>query len=105
MVEPVGVENIMVAAMAGAMVVMFGAGYAFAFAVAKLNKKRSIMFVAYGIYVLLTLSVFLLAYALNLNGNWWAVTITMLVGYLLAPQAIWKLSVGTHEGSDSESNN
>ena len=94
----------MVAAMAGAMVVMFGAAYAFAFAVAKLNRKRTLMGIAYGIYAGLTVSVFVLAYALNLNGSWWAVTITMLVGYLLAPQAIWKLSVGTHEGSDTEIN-
>jgi len=104
MVEPVGVQDIMIAAMAGAMVVMFGAGYAFAFAVAKLNRKRHLMLVAYGVYVLLVFSVLVLAYALNLNGSWWAVTITMLVGYLLAPQAIWKLSVGTHEGSDTELN-
>jgi Kef-type K+ transport system membrane component KefB len=104
MVEPVGIQDIMVAAMAGAMVVMFGAAYAFAFAMAKLNKKRSLMGVAYGLYVGLTVSVFVLAYALNLNGIWWTVTITMLVGYLLAPQAIWKLSVGTHEGSDTELN-
>ncbi len=104
MVEPVGVQDIIIAAMAGAMVVMFGAAYAFAFAMAKLNKKRSLMGVAYGIYVCLTVSVFVLAYALNLNGSWWAVTITMLVGYLLAPQAIWKLSVGTHESSDTEIN-
>jgi Kef-type K+ transport system membrane component KefB len=104
MIEPVGAQDIMIAAMAGAMVIMFGAGFAFAFAMAKLNKKRSLMGVAYGLYVGLTVSVFVLAYALNLNGIWWAVTITMLVGYLLAPQAIWKLSVGTHEGSDTELN-
>ena len=102
MVEPVGVQDIMIAAMAGAMVVMFGAAFAFAFAMAKLNKKRLLMGVAYGTYVGLVISVFVLAYALNLNGSWWAVTITMLVGYLLAPQAIWKLSVGTHEDSDAE---
>ncbi len=104
MIEPVEAQDIMIAAMAGAMVIMFGAGYAFAFAMAKLSKKRSLMGVAYGLYVGLTISVFVLAYALNLNGGWWAVTITMLVGYLLAPQAIWKLSVGTHEGSDTELN-
>jgi len=104
MVEPVGAQDIMIAAMAGAMVIMFGAGYAFAFAMGRLNKKRSLIGVAYGMYVCLAVCVFVLAYALNLNGSWWAVTITMLVGYLLAPQAIWKLSVGTHEGSETETN-
>ena len=105
MVEPVEAQNIMIAAMAGAMVIMFGAGYAFAFAMAKLNKNRSVMSVAYALYVGLAISVFVLADALNLNGSWWVVTITMLVGYLLAPQAIWKLSVRTHESSDIETNN
>ncbi len=105
MVEPVEAQEIMIAAMAGAMVIMFGAGYAFAFAMAKLNKKRSVMSVAYALYVGLAISVFVLADALNLNGSWWAVTITMLIGYLLAPQAIWKLSVRTHESSDTETNN
>jgi hypothetical protein len=67
---------------------------------AKLNKKRSLMGLAYGTFAGFAVSVFALAQALNLNGYWWAVTIAMLLGYLLAPQAIWKLSVGTHEVSD-----
>jgi len=67
---------------------------------AKLSKRRSLIGVAYGIFAGFSVSVLVLAQALNLNGYWWAVTIAMLLGYLLAPQAIWKLSVGTHEVSD-----
>ena len=48
--------------------------------------------IAYGIFAGLGVSVFILAQALNLNGYWHVVTVTMLMGYLLAPQAIWKLS-------------
>ena len=102
MFEPVEVQDMMMAAMAGAMVVMFGAAYAFAFALAKLNKDRWLSIVAYGCFVALTVSVLVLAKSLNMTGFWVIVAITMLVGYLLAPQAIWKLSVGTHEGSDSK---
>jgi hypothetical protein len=40
--------------------------------------------------------VLILARALNLTGLWQIVTATLLLGYLLAPRAIWRLSVGTH---------
>ena len=100
MYEPVALQDFMVAVIAGAMVILFGALYAFTYAVAKLSKKRSLIVVAYGIFAGFSVSVLVLARALNLNGYWWAVTIAMLLGYLLAPQAIWKLSVGTHEVSD-----
>jgi len=76
--------------------------YAFTFAMAKLHKNRSLHVITYAIYAGFSVSVLVLAQALNLHGWWWAVTITMLIGYLLAPQAIWKLSVGTHEVSDKE---
>ena len=100
MFEPVELKDIMVAVIAGAMVVLFGAMYAFTFAMAKLNKKQWLMGIAYSIFAGLAASVFVLAQALNLNGYWWAVTITMLTGYLLAPRAIWKLTVATHTASD-----
>jgi hypothetical protein len=90
----------MVAVIAGAMVILLGALYAFTYAMAKLIKRRSLIGVAYGIFAGFSVSVLVLAQALNLNGYWWAVTIVMLLGYLLVPQAIWKLSVGTHEVSD-----
>jgi len=92
----------MIAVIAGATVILFGALYAFTYAMAKLNKKRSLIALAYCIFAGFTVSVLVLAKALNLNGYWWAVTIAMLLGYLLAPQAIWKLSVGTHEASDQK---
>ncbi len=100
MFEPVEIQNILVATMAGALVVMFGALYALGFAMGKLNKQPGMLRAAYGAYAALSVSVFVLAYTLNLNGIWWGVTLTMLIGYLLAPQAIWKLSVKTHEFSD-----
>jgi hypothetical protein len=50
--------------------------------------------------VLATLS---LARALDLGGAWRAVVIVMLVGYLLAPHAIWHLSVATHGAEHGDS--
>lgn len=102
MYEPVEIQDFLVAVIAGATVIVFGALYAFTFAVAKLNKSRPLMGWAYVTFAGFSASVLVLASALNLVGWWWVVTIAMLVGYLLAPQAIWKLSVGTHEASEQE---
>jgi hypothetical protein len=102
MYEPVELKDLLIAVVAGALVVVFGALYAFTFAVAKLKKNGLLMGLAYGIFAGFSASVLVLAWALNLVGYWWVVTIVMLLGYLLAPQAIWKLSVGTHEASDHE---
>ena len=79
---------------------LFGALYAFSFAMAKLNKEWWLFGLAYSLFAALSVSVFVLAQALNLNGYWQVVVVTMLLSYLLAPQAIWKLSVGTHKTSD-----
>jgi ABC-type glycerol-3-phosphate transport system permease component len=100
MYEPVELNDFMAAVIAGASVVLFGALYAFGFAMAKLQKERWIYVVAYGLFAALCASVYVLAISLNLNGYWLSVTVAMLLGYLIAPQAIWKLSVGTHEVSD-----
>jgi hypothetical protein len=102
MYEPVELKDFLVAVIAGATVVIFGALYAFTFAVAKLNKSRPLMGWACVAFAGFSASVLVLAWALHLTGWWWAVTVAMLLGYLLAPQAIWKLSVGTHEGSEQE---
>jgi hypothetical protein len=102
MFEPVEMQDMMLAAIAGALVVMFGAAYAFVFALSKLNGKRLYSIAAYACFAGLSVCVLVLAKALNMQGFWQIVTATMLLGYLLAPRAIWKLSVGTHEGSDTE---
>jgi hypothetical protein len=53
---------------------------------------------AYAAYAGLFVSVIVLAFAANLFNNpfWTAIVLLMLVGYLLAPHAIWHLCVGTH---------
>jgi ABC-type glycerol-3-phosphate transport system permease component len=99
--EPVELNDFMAAVIAGASVVLFGALYAFSFAMAKLNKGWWLFVLAYCLFAALSVSVFVLAQALNLNGYWQIVTVAMLLGYLIAPQAIWKLSVGTHKASDA----
>lgn len=97
--EPVAETNLLIAAIAGAVVVLAGAGYAMLFALSKVMDKPNLMPWAYGFYVALAISVLVLADTLHLNGIWWILVFLMLTGYLLAPHGIWHLCVATHEAT------
>jgi hypothetical protein len=97
LVEPVELSNFLVAVISGALVVVFGALYAAAFAFGKLYRKNSLIAAAYGIFGLLSAAVFALASALNLHGAWSALVVVLLAGYLEAPRFIWRLSVASHQ--------
>ena len=97
MIEPVAAQHIMLATMAGAMVIMFGAIYALLFAWSRTKKYPSLMIGAYFSYLLLAIATATLAYTLNLSGFWFVIVLVMLVGYFLAPHGIWYLCVGTHK--------
>ena len=90
-------QHIMLATLSGALVVLFGAFYALFFALAKLRHSRQTMLAAYGSYAAFFVSTMVLSETLNLDGFWLWLVATLLVGYLLAPQGIWHLCVGTHE--------
>jgi len=65
MYEPIEIKDLLIAIIAGAMVVVLGALYAFTFAMAKLKKNRSIMGLAYGTFAGFSACVLILAWALN----------------------------------------
>ena len=96
MLEPVELDDILISVIAGALVVMFGALYAMAFAIGRLSGSRFLSYLAFGFFAMLAVAVLVLANALHLTGYWQSITVMMLVGYLLAPYAIWKLCIGTH---------
>ncbi len=96
MIEPVELQNFFIAFFSAAMVIVTGALYALLFAWSKVYRRGWVMPLAYGAYALLVTSVLVLARVMNLNGFWWIVVMTMLVGYLLAPHGVWRLCVGTH---------
>ena len=100
MIDPVEASDIMRAVIAGALVIMFGACYALFFALSRLKDNKPMLLAAYGGYLGLAVSVYVLSQALHLNGYWQTVVWAMLLGYLLAPQWIWRLCVGTHEAAD-----
>jgi hypothetical protein len=96
MIDPVATQHIMVAAIAGALVILFGAIYALFFALSRLRDRPALMVLAYGAYALLVGAVAVLALTLNLGGVWQAVVAVMVIGYFLAPRLIWHLCAGTH---------
>lgn len=96
MIEPVATQDLMAAAIAGALIVLFGALYALFFALARLQHKKSYMFAAYTAYCILLLAVVVLVRTLNMTGIWQSVAAIMVIGYLLAPRLIWRLCVATH---------
>ena len=101
MVEPVVAQYILLAAMSGAMVVLFGAAYAMLFAWAKIKKDPRFMIIAYFAYFILLIFTVLLAYTLHLSGFWYLIVAVMIIGYFFAPYGIWRLCVGTHESKNS----
>jgi hypothetical protein len=100
MVEPVVAQHILLAAMAGAMVVLFGAVYATLFAWSRIKKNPRFMIGAYLAYSVFVAFAAIMAYTLNLTGFWYLIVAVMLIGYLLAPHGIWHLCVGTHKAED-----
>lgn len=101
MTDPVAMNDIFAAALAGAMVIIFGALYALLFAYSKTQNRPRLLAWAYVSYFILFASTLMLARLLNLDGWWQIVVGVMVVGYLLAPHAIWHLCVGTHQGEDA----
>lgn len=97
MIDPVEAGDIMRAMIAGALVIMAGAGYALLFAFGRLRSSRRLIAGALLFYALLAGAVLVLADALNLNGYWQVLVAVMLAGYFLAPRWIWSLCEGTHD--------
>lgn len=98
MLEPVALKDFFITFFSAAMVIMTGGLYALLFAYARIKRRPRFMWMAYVSYVVLVASVLTLASAANLfNSTFWITIVAlMLVGYLLAPHAIWHLCVGTH---------
>lgn len=102
MIEPVATQDLLAAAIAGALVVLFGAFYALFFALSRLHNKTSYSVAAYLSYAVLAAAVAVLMKTLNMTGIWQAVAAVMVVGYFAAPRMIWRLCVGTHVSEHAE---
>lgn len=98
MIEPVALKDFFLTFFSAAMVIMTGGLYALLFAYSRVKRRPALMPLAYAAYLGLFASVMALASVANLldHGFWIGVVFLMLIGYLLAPHAIWHLCVGTH---------
>lgn len=98
MIEPASLANFFTLFFSAAMVIMLGALYALLFAFSRLKGDSRLMPWAYLSYIGLFVATLFLADAANLLKHplWIFIVVCMLVGYLLAPHAIWHLCVGTH---------
>ena len=99
--EPNGLPKLAAAAFSAAAVVLCGAGYAVLLALGRARNSialRRAAWLPYGGVVLATLA---LAWALQLGGLWLVLVGVLLIAYFVAPRAIWRLSVATHEEAHS----
>jgi uncharacterized membrane protein len=98
MIEPVALKDFFMTFFSAAMVILTGALYALLFAYARVKQRPRLMPLAYAAYLALVVSVLVLAVVAHLfaTGFWTVIVALMLIGYLLAPHAIWHLCVGTH---------
>jgi uncharacterized membrane protein len=105
MIEPVALKDFFLTFFSAAMVILTGALYALLFAWARVRQRPRLMPLAYLAYLGLVGSVLVLATVANLfaTGFWSFIVALMLVGYLLAPHAVWHLCVGTHAHEHTES--
>ena len=104
MLEPVALKDFFITFFSAAMVIMTGGLYALLFAYARIKRRPGFLWLAYASYAALVAAVLTLAAAANLFGSafWVTIVALMLVGYLLAPHAIWHLCVGTHREPHAE---
>jgi len=96
MIDPVATQHIMAAAIAGALIILFGAIYALLFALSRLRRRPMLMLWAYAAYAVLLGAVSVLSSTLNMSGFWQLVAAVMVIGYFVAPRLIWHLCAGTH---------
>jgi len=104
MIEPVALADFFTVFFSAAMVILTGAVYALLFALSRVKGLPRLLPLAYLAYAGLVVSAVFLADAANLfkSGFWTLVVALMLLGYFIAPHAIWKLCVGTHAAEDTD---
>lgn len=98
--EPIELQDLFFSTMSGAAIVLMGASYALFFALGRLHQSKSMTIASHFSYALLAAAVYVLVDSLRLSGFWILVAVVMLVGYFLAPRAIWTLCVGTHAAEE-----
>lgn len=100
--EPGGIPELAIAGLSAGAVVLFAACYAALLALGRLHDLAPLRRAALAAYLAMVAATAALAWALALEGFWLALIAVLLVGYYIAPRAIWRLSVATHEHAPHE---
>lgn len=102
MIEPVLLADFFLTFFSAAMIILTGALYALLFAWSRVYGKPRLMPWAYVSYGALFVCVLVLMQVANMNSPFWiTIGILMMVGYLLAPHAIWHLCAATHADEEA----
>lgn len=94
--------ELLLSVMSGAMVVVSGGLYALFLAFARLRSSKTLARLSVAAYLALVVCAFVLAESLALTAAWYAVIAVMLLGYWLAPKAVWRLTAATHVSETEE---
>lgn len=89
--EPLAPNRILPAVIAAALILLLGAAYAGLYALAKLRRDRRLHLLALAAYAGLAAAVAGLSVSLQLAGAWRILVPLLLMGYLIAPRAVWHL--------------
>lgn len=95
---PVGLtaSELLLAGIAGAVVVLCGGLYALFLALSFMHRKVRDRILAYLNFLILSIAFIVLAQALHMDAIWHAVVAFLLLAYLISPHLIWKLTKATH---------
>jgi hypothetical protein len=83
-------------AIAASALILCAAAYAGFFSLGRMTGRALWRRLSYAAYALVILTTAIYARALRLDGPWWALIAILLVGYAIAPRAIWQLCTATH---------
>jgi len=97
MTETLSAQQLLAAGAGGGLVVLFGAFYAFFFAISRIKPARFWSLASAASFVLLVACSIILSIALKLDLFWQSVIGFILICYFFSPHFIWRLTVATHE--------
>ena len=105
MIEPVELQDFLISFFVSALIILSGASYALLYAWSKITARIGLRWLAYLAYLVLLISVAVLTVVAHFSGYWLWLSVVMVIGYFIAPIAIWHLCIKTHHQSNQENNN
>ena len=101
-IQPVNPADFMATFLAAAGVILGGLGYALFYAAARLQNRPSLHRAALLAFALLAACLLVLVKTAHLDGVWQGLALLLLLGYRVAPPAIFHLCHLTHAPHDEE---